>query len=395
MEDTKLKAKAELNLKLLMWIKILSSVSFSLSIWILFYLKFTNYAGIGLIEAVGFIIGVLLEIPAGVISDRYGHRTNLIIFSLLNAIGLISYVSSTTIPSFIISVIIWRGALSFFSGSFEALVHESLHYLGKRDKYQEYISRIDGLSLVVMAFSALAGGFLWRFNFKLPYLAQIPAYLLLIVIVFKITNFQEENSKGENFIQSLKDGSKYIFKPNLRLVFISLLGAIIIRDLFVQILDAALEVSARMSSQQIGLVSFISVLLPALASLAYSKMKNVHKKVDRNIKILNLMTLLLSLPSIFISKLVTASSITLRAVPGLLLDNTNIEKINKEVPSKHRSTAISSYAFVKSVPYAVMALPIGKAIDHFGANKVAFNLSLISLGIYLSLVVVFKIKKQV
>lgn len=395
MEDTKLKAKAELNLKLLTWIKVLNGVVFHLGVWILYYLRFTDYAGIGIIESVGFIVGVALELPAGITSDKFGHKFNLLIFSVLNLIGVTLFSFSGNLAQFIVAVIFWRGAYAFLSGSFEALVHESLHFLGRKNFYQGYISRISGLSLVVMASSALIGGFLYTLNFRLAFLAHIPFYLLIAVISFKLTNFQEENSRGESLMQSLKDGSKYIFKPNLRLVMISLFGVIILKDLFEQIFNAALKLSAEMSSQQIGLVSFISVLLPALASLAYSKMKNVHKKVDRNIKILNLITLLLSLPSIFINKLTTASSITLRAVPGLLLDNTNIEKINKEVPSKHRSTAISSYAFIKSAPYAVLALPIGKAIDHFGANDVAFNLSLISLAVYLSLMVIFKAKRQV
>lgn len=395
MEDTKLKSKAELNLKLLMWIKVLSSTWFWLAIWLLYYLKFTNYAGVGIIETISFLIGISLEIPAGLTSDKLGHKNNIVIYTILSLIGYSLYAGANSFLLIVIAVIFARGSTAFFSGSFESLLHESLHHLKRSDEYQKYVSKIDGLSLIAMAFSALIGGFVWNYNFRLSLWLTVPFLAVAALLSFKLTNFQEENSSGESLMQSLKDASKYIFKPNLRLVMISLFGVIIIRDLFEQIFDAALKVSAGMSSQQIGLVSFISVLLPALASLAYSKMKNVHKKVDRNIKILNLITLLLSLPSIFINKLTTASSITLRAVPGLLLDNTNIEKINKEVPSKHRSTAISSYAFIKSAPYAVMALPIGKAIDHFGANDVAFSLSLISLAVYLSLMVIFKVKRQV
>ena len=395
MEDAKLKAKAELNLKLLMWIKILNSTLFWLGVWVLYYLKFTDYAGIGLIESTAFITGVALEIPAGVTSDKFGHRTNIILFSILTPISLILFAAANSLIILMISTIIWRGSYAFFSGSFEALIHESMQQLNREDMYQAYISKVEGLGLITTAFSALIGGIVWSYNFRLTLWLTVPFLIIAMFISFGLTNFQKENTKGESLVQSLRDGFKYIFKPNLRLVLLSLLGVMILWDLFDQLFDTVLKVSAGMSSQQIGFVTFISVLLPALASLAYSKMKNVHNRVDRNIKVLSLMTLLLSLPSIFISKLVTASSITLRAVPGLLLDNTNIEKINKEVPSKHRSTAISSYAFVKSVPYAVMALPIGKAIDHFGANKVAFNLSLISLGIYLSLVVIFKIKRQV
>ena len=395
MEDTKLKAKAELNLKLLMWIKIFNSTLFWLGIWVLYYLKFTDYAGIGLIETAAFIIGVALEIPAGITSDKFGHKTNLVLFGILTPISLILFASANSLAALMISTIIWRGSYAFFSGSFEALIHESLQYLEKEDRYQSYISKIEGLALLTTAFSALAGGIIWSYNFRLTLWLTVPFLLIATALSFKLTNFQKENTQGESLIRSLKDGSRYIFKPNLRIVLLSLLGVMVLRDLFDQIFDALLKVSSGMSSQQMGLVSFVSVLLPALASLAYSRMKKIHKNVDRNIKLLSIITLVLSLPSIFISKLVTAGSITFRAIPGLLLDNTNIEKINKEVPSKHRSTAISSYTFVKSLPYALLALPIGSAVDQFGANKVTFSFSLVSIAIYFTLTLIFKLKKDV
>lgn len=395
MEDTKLKTKAELNLKLLMWIKIFNSTLFWLGIWVLYYLKFTDYAGIGLIEATAFIIGVVLEIPAGITSDKFGHKANLVLFGILTPISLILFASANSLAVLMISTIIWRGSYAFFSGSFEALIHESLQYLEKEDRYQSYISKVEGLGLLTTAFSALVGGIIWSYNFRLTLWLTVPFLLIATALSFKLTNFQKENTQGESLIRSLKDGSRYIFKPNLRMVLLSLLGVMILWDLFDQIFDALLKVSSGMSSQQMGLVSFVSVLLPALASLAYSRMKKIHKNVDRNIKLLSIITLVLSLPSIFISKLVTASSITLRAVPGLLLDNTNIEKINKEVPSKHRSTAISSYTFVKSLPYALLALPIGSTVDQFGANKVTFSFSLASIAIYFTLALIFKLKKDV
>ncbi|HMS31919.1 MAG TPA: MFS transporter [Candidatus Saccharibacteria bacterium] len=393
MEDN-LKAKAELNLKLLMWIKILVNTIFWLGLWVLYYLKFTDYAGIGLIESTGFILGLMLEVPAGALSDRFGHKNNLAIFTVLNLVGLVCFSIASSVLSLLLSVIIWRGAYSFYSGSFEALLHESLIKLEKGSQYQKFVSRIHGLALTTMAFSALIGGLLWKYNFRLIFWTAIPFAIIAVVLSFKLTNFQEENTKGESLIASLKDGSKYIFKPNLRVVLISLFGVIILRDLFEQIFDASLRVSAGMSTIQLSLVSFTSVLLPALAALQYSKMKNTHKNVDRNIKVLSLSSLALSLPAFFVNKIMTASSVTLRAVPGLLLNNTNIEKINKEVPSRHRSTAISSYAFITALPYAILALPIGKGIDKFGANKVAFGLTLVSIAVYLSLTVVFRFKRK-
>lgn len=50
---------------------------FWLGIWVLYYLKFTNYTGIGLIEMVMIFTMLLLEIPTGAIADLLGKNGRL------------------------------------------------------------------------------------------------------------------------------------------------------------------------------------------------------------------------------------------------------------------------------------------------------------------------------
>jgi MFS family permease len=45
-----------------------------MGIWVLFYLKFTDYKGIGIIEAVQIIVMFLSEIPTGIFADRFGRK---------------------------------------------------------------------------------------------------------------------------------------------------------------------------------------------------------------------------------------------------------------------------------------------------------------------------------
>ena len=47
---------------------------FWLGIWIFYYLKFTNYAGIGVIETVLIITMTLTEIPTGAVTDLLGKK---------------------------------------------------------------------------------------------------------------------------------------------------------------------------------------------------------------------------------------------------------------------------------------------------------------------------------
>lgn len=43
-------------------------------IWIFYYPKVTNYAGIGLIETVLIVVATLSEVPTGVIADLFGKK---------------------------------------------------------------------------------------------------------------------------------------------------------------------------------------------------------------------------------------------------------------------------------------------------------------------------------
>lgn len=47
---------------------------FWLGIWVFYYLQFTNYAGIGIIETVLIITMTLTEIPTGAIADLFGKQ---------------------------------------------------------------------------------------------------------------------------------------------------------------------------------------------------------------------------------------------------------------------------------------------------------------------------------
>ena len=67
------------NIKLLKFILPLNQAWFWLGIWILYYLRFTNYTGIGLIEAVVITTGFIFEIPTGALADLIGKKKTIII----------------------------------------------------------------------------------------------------------------------------------------------------------------------------------------------------------------------------------------------------------------------------------------------------------------------------
>ncbi len=67
------------NIKLLYWISFFNNLWFWLGTWVLYYLLFTDYTGIGMIEMAMIISIVVFEIPSGALADLLGKKKTLIL----------------------------------------------------------------------------------------------------------------------------------------------------------------------------------------------------------------------------------------------------------------------------------------------------------------------------
>src|SRR3989344_5022524 len=79
---------------------------FWLGIWIFYYLRFTNYAGIGIIETVLIISITLAEIPTGAVADLFGKKKTLILAFLLEAIGAFIMATAVNLEMLVFSVFV-------------------------------------------------------------------------------------------------------------------------------------------------------------------------------------------------------------------------------------------------------------------------------------------------
>lgn len=75
------------NISLVYILTALNYSWFWIAIWVLFYLRFIDYAGIGILESVMITTSFLGEIPTGAIGDLLGKKKTLILAFLLSALG--------------------------------------------------------------------------------------------------------------------------------------------------------------------------------------------------------------------------------------------------------------------------------------------------------------------
>lgn len=145
-------------------------------IWVFYYLSFTNYAGIGLIETVMIGTTSFFEVPTGVIADLLGKKRTLLISFLFEAIGgfMMAFAPNFTILAWSVFVMCVGGAL--YSGTLDALIFDSLKEKNLESKYQKIISNINSVSLFAPAICSIIGGFMYVYSPRLPFLANAVFY---------------------------------------------------------------------------------------------------------------------------------------------------------------------------------------------------------------------------
>jgi len=87
---------------------------------------------IGFYTGIGWVIGFLLEIPSGYISDRFGHKNTLILAKCFMLISTLFFVFSSSLIHFILGSSFIALGFAFTSGTASAFLHNTLVGLKKR-----------------------------------------------------------------------------------------------------------------------------------------------------------------------------------------------------------------------------------------------------------------------
>jgi len=363
---------------------------FWLGIWVFFYLRFTNYAGIGLLESIMIITFTVSEIPSGAIADLLGKKNTLIVSFLLQSIGNI--VMGFT-PNFMflglgIFIACIGGAL--YSGTMEALVYDSLIDEKKEKHYDKAIANMSTIQLIASALASIIGGFMYTINPSLPFHAVGLAYFIGFILSFFLKEplVDTEKFSLKNFIQQTKEGVKQLFgKQVVKNQTIMVLSTAMFTVIVYEMLNDILAVEFGFSETQLGIFVAVTYLVSAAASQFTPQFR---KKIgdSKGLLLMGTIIAISLLISPFVSLILGAISILIRFASQSVYDNFISIIVNKNTESKYRATTLSTFNMVKNMPYVLTAFILGSFIDSFSARNIAFV-----LGVLLSILVALQFLK--
>ncbi|WP_348739710.1 MFS transporter [Pseudomonas rhodesiae] len=131
------------------------------SLFVLYLLQLGITQGeIGVLQSFLFFSCVALEIPSGLLADRYGRKFSLIIGFLGLCISGIGFLLFSSFIPFAIIFCLFGASIAMGSGSDRALLFDNLLAEHRAEDYPKILSRARAIGAVSLGLSMLLGGVL-------------------------------------------------------------------------------------------------------------------------------------------------------------------------------------------------------------------------------------------
>jgi MFS family permease len=309
--------------------------------------------GIGLVAATLLIVNLVLDIPSGILADRWSRKGSLAIGAA--ALGICSLIlgSSNSISVYLVGYIFYGIYATAVNGAFEALIYDTLHEQKKAKQYSKVIGRANALFLAGAGLANIASGFLastfsYRFTFYITIAVCVINFWLILTI--KEPKFHKAEIQKKPLHQTAEASKELLKNKLLRgLAIIMSLSAVV--ELFKSDFGQLYFLRYTESPEVIGVLWAIYAFAWALGSIL------AHRYRSK----LTSLVLLTTLPVILMSLIDNSFSILLfmvQAVASAALLN----QIETRVQESTKSSVRASILSVLSVVAKIVTIPASFAL---------------------------------
>lgn len=203
----------------------LSSMFFIGAVWLYFYRLFITDAQVGVLDGIAFAIGLIAEVPSGVLADKYGRGRVARLGLVLTGAGfLIQALGSSFFPFFMGQSIMMVG-VSFTSGADEALFFSKINFDRTSVEWRKLAARGSQMALIGTLLATFIGGWLHTINPRIPWFLTGLSFIASSFLLWRLKDSEcvrEKLSVAEGLkshLREIRDGfSQFCTKELIRYV---------------------------------------------------------------------------------------------------------------------------------------------------------------------------------
>lgn len=214
------------NIKVFFWAEFFGSISFITPVITLFYLhRGLEYPDLFIMMLIWVITTFFLEVPTGTFGDKYGPKAAFITGHLIKIISILLLVIAFDKWLFYLSSCLAALSFTFFSGSDQAFIYESLKEMKREDEMSKVWGRIHSATIFPSVVTILLGAYFARELQEEQFVLIIILGLIFNILKFILIFFLKEPAafsfeKKKHTFDFVKVGINNIFaQKNLLLLF--------------------------------------------------------------------------------------------------------------------------------------------------------------------------------
>ena len=185
---------------------------------------------ISILLAVWAGTSLILEIPSGVLADKYSRKNLLFVGQIIRTIGYAIWIIFPTFWGFLIGFVFWGIKSAFTSGTFQAVIYDELKINNREKEYTKIIGMTKTLSFVAILLASLLSSIAIPYGYSFVLVISCFATLLSALIIFLLPNVKKVESTHEReYFTLLKQGIKDAFSSKTIIyimIFLSLAYAL-------------------------------------------------------------------------------------------------------------------------------------------------------------------------
>ena len=344
--------------------KFLTNLWFVGAVWLYFYRIYITDQEVGILDGLAFAIGLIAEIPSGVMADKFGRDKMVKLGQILAGGGLLIQAFDSSFIPFVVGQAVTMIGVSFVSGADEALFFDKLQFK-KTVSWRKLITRGSQIALIGSTAAMLIGGWLHEIGPRIPWILTGLSFIASVFLIWSIKESRPARAKQKLFVElkeQLTDIQSGFSQFGTQKLFLYVPIMIAVQGLFY---TAGWGLLRLVLLDRFHFTPFLgSIAVPASSLITVGLLSYMHKYAENMsekrvlilISVLAAVSLLLSVPNIgmwgfFVILALYAGQHVLQPFMS--------EILNYRTEKNQRATVLSVSSFLRTLPYVALAPIIG------------------------------------
>jgi MFS family permease len=349
---------------------------FASGIALFFNLKYLSIGQLGLMDAAVFALGLVADIPTGVLADRWGRRRIVILGVVLGGVGYAVWGVASAGWMVVVGNILYAIGASFQSGAADAMMYDYLKGQGQDDLWGRVSVNSYIIARVSYVASIVLGGIAYSYLDRLPFLLRGATFFLMLVplhqlaIVDRFQHGQAATDVVGAYWDNLKAGVGELFTTGIAWmtpIYVLVQGvsytvftAGLLRSLLYQHAGLAIRYQSAAISGALALTILLLTILKRYEARLYA---------PRTIFILSALCALGFVVNLGRSLVLSVIGLTVLQVATYAMMPMLSAQVNRGIASNQRATTLSTANFMQSAFYVLAAPMIGYMAGHGLVNQ--------------------------